>query len=111
MNGGQGAVGLGAVALVVANQIATRPLTLSSTISGGPVTKGAERQWSEIAFEAIGVIVLVVVAGIGDHGVQIAGVVLVALWVLFLIRYEATHKSKAAAPAQKSSKSKSLSAA
>ena len=112
MNGGQGVVGLGAVALVVANQVATRPLTLSSTISGGPLTTGAERQWSELAFEAIGVIVLVVVAGIGDHGVQLAGAVLVGLWLLFLIHYEATHKKKkASAPAQKPSKSKSLSVA
>lgn len=106
MNGGQAAVGLGAIGLVIANQVTHRPLALSSVISNTKtVTPASQSQWSEILFEVIGAIVLTVIAGIGTYGAKIAGVIVVLLWVLFLITYESSKKSPAKT-APKSVKSK-----
>lgn len=102
MTGGQVAVGLGAAALVVANQVTHRPLMLGKVLGNLPGNmKVAETQWSELVFEAIGAIVLVVVAGLGDGGAKIAGVVLVTLWILFFITMKAGTKSAATSPSQK----------
>lgn len=97
MTGGQTAVGLAAAALVIANQVEHQPLALGRVFGGtGTVSKAAETQWGELLFEAVAVIVLVVVAGIGTYGVKITGLIVAALWLLFLIN---VNKKKAATPA------------
>lgn len=94
MTGGQTAVGLAAAALVIANQVEHQPLQLGRVLGNATGNLGkAEIQWGELIFEAVGVIVLVVVAGIGQYGVKIAGLVVVALWLLFLINVSTKKKA------------------
>lgn len=102
MTGGQTAIGLAAAALVIANQVEHRPLKLASVLGNTtgttPKVFGAGRsQLEELGLEAVAVIVLVVVAGISTMGAKLAGVLLVALWLLFLIKV--TTAKKQAAPA------------
>ena len=87
MNGTQVVVGLGAAALIVANQVQHQPLSLGRVLGNVPGNlKIAESQWSNLLFEVIGGVVLTVIAGVGTGGPKIAIVVLVALWVIFLIK-------------------------
>ncbi|MDA8311438.1 MAG: hypothetical protein M0Z46_12665 [Actinomycetota bacterium] len=100
MDGGQGLVGLAAAGLIVANEVTTPHASLSAVFANGNVTwKSAEKQWGDLLFEAIGAIVLVVIAGVGQHGTAIAGVILALLWTLWLINHYS--KSPKAAPAAK----------
>ena len=88
MDGGQGLVGLAAAALIVANEVTTPHASLSAVLSNGNVTwKSAEKQWGDLILEVVGAIVLVVIAGVGQHGTQIAGVILAMLWILWLINH------------------------
>ena len=99
MDGGQGLIGLAAAGLIIANEVTTPHASLSAVFANGNVTwKSAEKQWGDLLFEAIGAIVLVVIAGVGQHGTAIAGVILALLWTLWLINHYS--KSKAA-PAAK----------
>ena len=100
MDGGQGLIGLAAAGLIIANEVTTPHASLSAVFANGNVTwKSAEKQWGDLLFEAIGAIVLVVIAGVGQHGTAIAGVILALLWTLWLINHYS--KSPKAAPAAK----------
>ena len=100
MDGGQGLVGLAAAGLIIANEVTTPHASLSAVFANGNVTwKSAEKQWGDLLFEAIGAVVLVVIAGVGQHGTAIAGVILALLWTLWLINHYS--KSPKAAPAAK----------
>ncbi len=100
MDGGQGLVGLAAAGLIIANEVTTPHASLSAVFANGNVTwKSAEKQWGDLLFEAIGAVVLVVIAGVGQPGTAIAGVILALLWTLWLINHYS--KSPKAAPAAK----------
>ena len=103
MSSGQVVVGLGAAALIVANQVRHQPLTLGRVLGNLPGNlKIAESQWSELLFEIVGGVVLVVIAGIGNAGPKVAGAVLVMLWILFLINAAAAPKKKTSVAAASS---------
>lgn len=86
MTGGQVAIGVGGAALLVANQVTHTPLALGRVLSNvATLDTAAKTQFGELLFEALGVVALVIVAGLGDMGTKVAAVLLVTLWVLFLI--------------------------
>jgi hypothetical protein len=99
MDGGQGLIGLGAAALIVANEITTPHASLTAVFNNKNVTwKSAEKQWGDLLFEAIGAVVLVVIAGVGQHGTAIAGVILALLWTLWLVNHYSHTTAKKTAP-------------
>jgi hypothetical protein len=100
MTGGQTAIGLAAAALVVANQVEHKPLKLTAVLGNSTHTTGTvfgqgRTQLEELGLEVVAVIVLVVVAGVSSTGAKLAGVVVAALWILFLMKATA---AKAATP-------------
>lgn len=98
MTGSQTAIGVAAVALVVANQVEHRPLALGKVLGNqGTVTPTASGQLKEIGLEAAAALALVVIAGVGSGGAKIAGLVLLGLWVLFIINVAGHPKAKAPA--------------
>lgn len=102
MTGGQTAIGLAAAALVIANQVEHKPLKLASVLGNttgttGKVFGAGRSQLEELGLEVVAVIVLVVISGISSTGAKLAGVLLVALWILFLMKV--TTAKKQAAPA------------